>query len=146
MSKLSVVPVGNKICRPFIREVLIASPEPGYRFELIVERTCTKANDSLWKLVFDLFQEGEDGAYQQIVHISFAPEELEEQRGVAVLAHEPVSLEAVRMLREDIHPCAKEVASSANPTPAQIKKLEDSMSRVARISLRTKNSAAAAYA
>ena len=134
MSNLSVVPVGAKTCRPFIREILTASPEPGYRFELIVEKACIKPNDAVWKLVFDLFRE-DAGVYHQVVHISFAPEHPDEQRGVEALASGPVNLEASRMLREDVHPCAKEVASSANPTPGQSKRLADVMSRIARSQL-----------
>lgn len=56
MSKISVVPVGQKRCRPFILEVFVASPEAGYKFELIVEKSCTSSNDALWKLVFDLYK------------------------------------------------------------------------------------------
>ncbi len=132
---LSVVVVGAKTCRPFIREVLSASPEPGYRFELIVERGCTKANDSLWKLVFDLFKEDADGAWQQVVHISFTPEDPDEERGVKALATEPVNLEADRILRHDVHPCAREVADSANPTPEQIRRLDEALRRFVRSQL-----------
>lgn len=131
MSNVSVVPVGSKRCKPFIREVFVASPEAGYKFELIVEQACSKANDPLWKLVFDLYRKEAGGDYQQLVHVSFTPEELAEQRGVAALATEPVNVETARILLREVHPCAKEVANSANPTPEQTRKLESSMSKVA---------------
>ncbi len=132
MSNLTVVTVGPKRCKPFIREVFVASPEAGYKFELVVEKACTKANDPLWKLVFDLYKKDANGGFQQLVHVSFTPEELAEQRGVAALAIEPINVETARILLREVHPCAKEVANSANPTPEQTRKLESSMSRVAR--------------
>ena len=135
MSKLSVVLVGPKACRPFIREVFTAEPEPGYKFNLVIEKSCTAPSDPLWKLVFDLYHADANGAFQQVVHISFTPDEAEETRGVEALTTEPIKPETARLLHIEVHPCAKEVAGSANPTPGQAAKLEESMSRVARSGL-----------
>ncbi len=132
---LSVVVVGAKTCRPFIPEVLSPTSQPGYRLELIVDRGCTKSNDSLLKLVFDLFKEADGGAWQQIVHISFTREDADEERGVKALATEPVNLDADRILRHDVHPCAREVADSANPTPEQIRRLDEALRRIVRSQL-----------
>ena len=55
-SSISVVPIGKKVCRPFLIEVMVFSPEAGYKFKVIVERSCTPEADALWKLVFDLFK------------------------------------------------------------------------------------------
>ena len=130
--EISVVLVGKKKCRPFILEVFVASPEAGYKFELIVEKICTSTNDALWKLVFDLYKKDAQGVFQQIVHVSFRPTTPEEQQGVEKLATEPVSVETARVLRKEVHPAAKSVAGVANPTPAQKKKLREAMSKVAK--------------
>ena len=55
-SSISVVPVGNKICKPFLLEVMVFSPEAGFKFKVMVERSCTPEADAIWKLVFDLFR------------------------------------------------------------------------------------------
>ena len=135
MTNLSVVPVGPKKCRPFILEVFVASPEAGYKFELTVEKVCTRENDALWKLVFDLYKKDASGVFQQIVHVSFKPTEPAEQSGVEKLATEPISVETARVLRKEVHPAAKAVADVANPTPAQKKALHEAMSKTARTAL-----------
>ncbi len=132
MSNLNVVSIGAKKCKPFILEVFVASPEAGYKFELVVEKACSSSNDPLWKLVFDLYKRDASGVFQQIVHVSFTPTESVEQRGVEALATEPISVDTARVLRNEVHPCAKEVAESANATPEQKKKLHAAMSKVAR--------------
>lgn len=132
MPNLNVVSIGAKKCKPFILEVFVASPEAGYKFELIVEKACTSTNDALWKLVFDLYKKDASGAFQQIVHVSFKPVEPEEQRGVETLALEPVSVETARVLRKEVHPAAKAIDGVSNPSAAQKKKLRDAMSKAAR--------------
>ncbi|MDQ2658980.1 MAG: hypothetical protein M3Y03_01010 [Verrucomicrobiota bacterium] len=132
MADLTVVPVGKKQCKPFILEVFVASPESGYKFELIVEKSCTSTNDSLWKLVFDLYKKDSAGVFQQLVHVSFKPTEPTEQQGVEALATEPVNVETARVLRKEVHPTAKAVAETAKPTAKQKKALHDAMSKAAR--------------
>jgi hypothetical protein len=131
MANLSVVNVGPKQCKPFILEVFVASPESGYKFELIVEKSCTSTNDALWKLVFDLYKKDTAGAFQQLVHVSFTPTEPTEQKGVEALALEPVNVETARVLRSEVHPAAKAVAESKKPTAAQKKALHEAMSKAA---------------
>ncbi|HEV2834058.1 MAG TPA: hypothetical protein VGW58_02010, partial [Pyrinomonadaceae bacterium] len=45
----NVVKVGQKKCKPFIFEVMVYSPEAGYKAQVQVERGCTPTNDSVWK-------------------------------------------------------------------------------------------------
>jgi hypothetical protein len=132
MANLNVVPVGAKQCKPFILEVFVASPESGYKFELIVEKACSSTNDPLWKLVFDLYKKDSAGAFQQIVHVSFKPTEPDEQKGVEALALEPVNVETARVLQKEVHPAAKAVAGAKKPSAAQKKALHDAMSKAAR--------------
>lgn len=132
MPDLNVVSVGAKKCKPFILEVFVASPEAGYKFELVVEKSCTSKNDPLWKLVFDLYKKDASGVFQQIVHVSFKPLDPDEQRGVETLAVEPVTVQTARILRKEVHPAAKTIAGVAAPSDAQKKALRNAMSKAAR--------------
>ncbi len=38
-SSISVVPIGTKVCKPFLLEVMVFSPESGYKFKVVVERS-----------------------------------------------------------------------------------------------------------
>ncbi|MFL6529524.1 MAG: hypothetical protein ACJ8HQ_00875 [Chthoniobacterales bacterium] len=132
MPNVNVVKVGPNTCKPFILQVFVASPEAGYKFELVVEKMCSSANEALWKLVFDLYKKDASGTFQQIVHVSFTPIDPDEKRGVEALATEPISVETARVLRNDVHPAAKEFAAASKPTAAQKKKLHDGMSKAAK--------------
>ncbi|HEV3409783.1 MAG TPA: hypothetical protein VG095_05790 [Chthoniobacterales bacterium] len=137
-SDLKVVPIGKKKCKPFILEVFVASPESGYKFSLVVEKFCTSTNDPLWKLVFDLDKKNAKGRYEQIVHVSFTPQDPEEQRGAEALATQPISLETALILQKDVHRAVKALEGVENPTEAQKKQLRGAMSKVARSAAPTK--------
>lgn len=132
MPNTNVVKVTPNSCKPFILQVFVASPEAGYKFELVVEKICSSANEALWKLVFDLYKKDASGTFQQIVHVSFTPVDPAEKRGVEALATEPISVETARVLRNDVHPAAKDFAAASKPTAAQKKKLHDAMSKAAK--------------
>jgi hypothetical protein len=80
----NVVKIGEKKCKPFIFEVMVYSPEAGYKAQIVVERGCTAANDSVWKFVFDLYKKktGSDG-FDQLVHVSYRA--LTKEENVAVV-------------------------------------------------------------
>jgi hypothetical protein len=68
----NVVKVGQKKCKPFIFEVMVYSPEAGYKAQVQVERGCTPTNDSVWKFVFDLYKKRATGdGFDQLVHVSY---------------------------------------------------------------------------
>ena len=135
MPNINVVSVGPKKCKPFILEVFVASPESGYKFELVVEKACTESNDPIWKLVFDLYKKDATGTFQQIVHVSYRPGTAQETEGVKTLAVEPINVETARVLRKEVHPAAKAIAGVTNPTAAQKKKVRDAMSKAALTAL-----------
>ena len=35
-SRVSVVPTGSKVCKPFLLEVMVFSPEAGFKFKVVV--------------------------------------------------------------------------------------------------------------
>ena len=70
-SSTNVVPVGTKICKPFLLDVMVFSPESGYKFHVSVERDCTPTADAIWKLVFDLYKVVAGQPDVALVHVSF---------------------------------------------------------------------------
>lgn len=131
-SSISVVPLGKKVCRPFLIEVMVFSPETGYKFKVIVERSCTPEADALWKLVFDLFKVMEDKEVQ-VVHVSFTTGTPVEQKAVQRMASEGVKPAQASILIEEVHPAAKDVEGVEKPTKVQKQRLHDSMAKVVRV-------------
>ncbi len=132
MEDLKVTAVTAKKCKPFILEVFVASPESGYKFALVVEKSCSSTNDPLWKLVFDLEKKDAKGVFQQIVHVSFTPTDPQEQRGAEALATQPISFDTALILQRDVHKAAKALEGVKNPSDAQKKKLKGAMSKAAK--------------
>jgi hypothetical protein len=135
-STISVVPTRKKICKPFVLEVMVFSPESGFKFKVIVERSCTPEADPLWKLVFDLFEVETDGGETeetQIIHVSFTTSTPVEAQAVRSMAAEGVKPEQADILINEVHPAAKAAASSSKPTDAQKKALKKSMQKVVNV-------------
>ncbi len=131
-SSTSVVPVGKKVCRPFLVEVMVFSPEAGYKFKVIVERSCTPDADEIWKLVFDLYRV--KGANEvQIVHVSFTTGTPVEQKAVQLMASQGVKPAQADVLVKEVHPAAKAIAGVSKPTPAQKKRVHDAMAKVVSV-------------
>jgi hypothetical protein len=131
-SSISVVPVGNKVCKPFLLEVMVFSPEAGFKFKVMVERSCTPEADAIWKLVFDLFRVMEDKEVQ-VVHVSFTTGTPVEQKAVQLMASEGVKPGQARILIEEVHPAAKAVEGVKKPTKKQKQELHDAMTEVVNV-------------
>lgn len=134
-SSVSVVPIGKKICRPFLTEVLARSPETGYAFKVMVERSCTPEADAIWKLVFDLYTLKADGTEVQVVHVSFTTGTPVEQKAVQAMVAEGVKPAQADVLVKEVHPAAKELEGAKKPTKKQKEKLHDSMKKVVSVDL-----------
>ncbi len=114
-STISVVPIGAKICKPMLLEVMVFSPEAGFKFKVVVERACTPEADEVWKLVFDLFKMIE-GVETQIVHISYTAGAPVERAAVQAMASEGVKPEQAQVLATEVHEAAKAVAGKKKVT------------------------------
>lgn len=125
-STTSVVPIGKKICRPFLLEVMVFSPESGYKFKVNVERSCTPEADPIWKLVFDLFKIIE-GQEVQIVHVSFTAGAAVESNAIQKMANEGITETQSDVLISEVHPAVKAIEGVQKPTPGQKKKIHDTM-------------------
>jgi hypothetical protein len=131
-STASVVKVGKKRCRPFLLEVMVFSPEAGYKFEVAVEKACTPENDPIWKLVFDLYKQKRDG-FDQIVHVSFRAGTAEESNGVRRMALEGVSQKQADLLAGPVYDAAKTLEGVSSPTSEHKEKIRKTMSKVATV-------------
>lgn len=128
-SSISVVPIGEKICKPFLLEVMVFSPEAGYKFKVSVERSCTPEADPIWKLVFDLFTVA-DGKETQIIHVSFTAGATVQQKAVQRMVADGVKPTQADILVKEVHPAAKALKGAKQVTPEQKKKLHDAMDKV----------------
>jgi hypothetical protein len=130
---VSVVPIGRKICKPFLLEVMVFSPESGFKFKVMVERSCTPEADELWKLVFDLFKVSDAGTETQLVHVSYTTATPTESESVQAMAVEGIKPPQAKVLVEEVHPATKAVAGKKKPTAAEKKRVRDSMSKVTNL-------------
>ena len=110
----SVVKIGAKKCKPFIFEVMVYSPEAGYKAEITVERGCTPTNDAVWKFVFDLYKKQATGTgFDQLVHVSYRA--LNQQENAAVIGMIDGLTDAQADALPALHDAAK--TFSDNPSP-----------------------------
>jgi len=130
-SSIKVVPVGPKKCRPFLLDVMVLSPEAGFKFDVSVEKACTSTNDTIWKLVFDLFQKQGDN-FVQIVHVSFTAGTDAEAQGIRRASLAGITPQGVAALKDEVFPVAKQVGlAGGTPTAQQNQALQSGMSKVA---------------
>ena len=134
-SSVSVVPIRrDKICRPFLTEVMVFSPETGYKFKVMVERACTPQADAIWKLVFDLYTV-KDGTELQVVHVSFTTGTPVEQKAVQRMVAEGVTPAQADILVGEVHPAAKAIEGSTAPTQEQKAAIKSAMQKVVDVDL-----------
>jgi len=133
-SETSVVPIGAKKCKPFLLEVMVFSPEAGFKFKVVVELSCTPEADPIWKLVFDLFRVSDDKEVQ-IVHVSFTTGAAVEQKAVQTMAAQGVKPAQADILVTKVHPAAKALEGVKKPTAKQKQRLHDAMSEVVNVNV-----------
>lgn len=125
-SSVSVVPVKKKSCKPFLLEVMVFSPESGYKFKVVVERTCTTSADALWKLVFDLFRIT-DGEEVQLVHVSFTAGATVEAEAIEAMSTQGITEAQADKIITEVHPATKAIAGVAKPTEKQKQRIREAM-------------------
>jgi hypothetical protein len=130
-TNISIVPIGRKKCKPFILEVMVMNPEADFKFELLVEKECTKQAEPLWKLVFDLYKKNSKGEFVQIVHVSYKAQTPEEAAGIEATAINGASKKQADIAFKELHPVAKRVGEAGESDPEAEKKLLASMAKIA---------------
>ena len=132
-SSTKVVPIGRKVCRPFLVDVMVFSPEAGFKFHVSVERDCTPTADAIWKIVFDLYKVVAGSPDVALVHVSFTSGTPVEQQAVQTMAATGVKPKQADVLIKKVYPATKAIAGNHNPTAAQKKKIHDAMSEVVNV-------------
>jgi hypothetical protein len=132
-SSTSVVPVGPKICKPFLLDVMVFSPEAGFKFHVSVERDCTPTADAIWKIVFDLSKVATGSPDVPLVHVSFTSGTPVEQQAVQNMASQGVTQAQADILVKKVYPAAKAIVGIKNPTDAQRKEIHSAMSQVVNV-------------
>jgi len=130
-----VTVIGSKPCKPFLLDVMVFSPEAGFKFKVTVERSCTPEAEALWKLVFDLFKVDEDEKELQIVHVSFTTGTPVQRKAVQRMATQGVTPEQATILVEEVHPAAKDLEGAGVPTTEQKQRLRDALNKVVNVEL-----------
>jgi hypothetical protein len=132
-SSTKVVPVGTKICKPFLLDVMVFSPESGYKFHVSVERDCTPTADAIWKLVFDLYKVVAGQPDVALVHVSFTSGTPVEQQAIQNMAAQGVNQAQADKLIKKVYPATKAIAGNTNPSPSQKQAIHDAMSSVVNV-------------
>lgn len=132
-SSTSVVPLGPKICKPFLLDVMVFSPEAGFKFHVSVERDCTPTADSIWKLVFDLYQVVSGQPDVALVHVSFTSGTPVEQQALQNMATQGVAPAQADALVNTVYPATKAIVGNQDPTPEQKQAVHDAMSQVVNL-------------
>ncbi len=132
-SSTNVVPVGTKICKPFLLDVMVFSPESGYKFHVSVERDCTPTADAIWKLVFDLYKVVAGQPDVALVHVSFTSGTPVEQQAIQNMAAQGVNQAQADNLINNVYPAAKAIAGNTSPSPAEKQAIHDAMSSVVNV-------------
>jgi hypothetical protein len=132
-SSTSVVPLGTKICKPFLLDVMVFSPEAGFKFNVSVERDCTPTADSIWKLVFDLYKVVPGQPDVELVHVSFTSGTPVEQQALQNMATQGVAPAQADALVDTVYPATKAIVGNSNPTPEQKQAVHDAMSQVVNL-------------
>lgn len=132
-SSISIVPIGRKTCRPFQLEVMVFSPEAGYKFKVVVERSCTPEADAIWKLVFDLYRV-KAGDEIQLVHVSFTTGTKVQEKAVQGMI-DGVKPNQADVLVAEVYPATKDIVGVSKPTPAQKKRVRNAMEKVVSLDL-----------
>ena len=131
-----ITSMGAKKCKPFQLQVMVFSPEVGYKFELLVEQACSPAAEPIWKLIFDLYKKKAQGTdFDQIIHVSFTASTPVESKGVQNMVQSGVNDKTADALFDKVFPAIKAVDGVQNPTPEQKQAVHDSMSQVATLNV-----------
>ncbi|HVF91609.1 MAG TPA: hypothetical protein VNH22_16215 [Blastocatellia bacterium] len=136
---ISIAPVTTDSCRPFTLDVMVFSPEAGYKFQVSIERDCFKATATdpaieQWKLVFDLYkQKPASTDFDQIVHVSYTAANPVQEKKVAATAATGLNADQSQQLITKVHPAVKGVEDLGSLPPDQAnaakQKVKDQMSK-----------------
>ena len=125
---ISVVSVTPTSCNPFTLEVMVFDPGDGYKFEVLIEKSCIKPTAGepakvKWKLVFDLYKKQATGSdFDKIVHVSYTAENAQQEKKVESTKIKGVNKAQSKQLITKVHPAAKDAENIDSLPPAEQEK------------------------
>ncbi len=133
-STISIVPIGQKKCKPFLLEVMVFSPEAGFKFEVVVERACTPTADPVMKLVFDLYKQIEDKMVQ-VVHVSYSAKTPVEAQAIQGMADGGIKSAQAEAITTTVFPAAKKVVGKKKVAKKDVDAITQAMSGAVSLSV-----------
>jgi hypothetical protein len=144
-TNISIAPVTTDSCKPFTLDVMVFSPESGYKFQVSIEKDCFKATPTdpaieQWKLVFDLYKQKPAGTdFDQIVHVSYSAASPVQQKKLASTAANGINPAQSQQLVTRVHPAVKSVEGIGTLPPDQAEaakeKVKTEMSKTVDLAL-----------
>lgn len=111
-------------CRGFTLQVRVFVPKQGFRFRVIVDKTCVN-NTPRWGLTFVL-EKKEGSDFVEIVFVDYQPkpDDLEAAQGIEKMLETKVTQDQIKIAKEEIVPVAMELEGADTMTLAQKKRIE----------------------
>jgi hypothetical protein len=132
-SSTTAISIGPKICKPFLLDVMVFSPESGFKFHVSVQLVCDPTTaDSIWKLVFDLYKVVQGQPDVPLVQVAFTAGTPVEQQAVQQIVQGVAPAQADKLVSV-VYPAAKDLVGNQDPTPEQKQALHDAMSGVVNV-------------
>lgn len=111
--------------RDFRLEIMVQSPESGFRFNVLVQK---QSSPDKLLLIFNLYKKI-DGDFVQIVGIEFEAEKKEEKDAISNLAHHGVHVEQIRAFNNKVYPTVKEMSLHDEPIKASGQEIRKEISK-----------------
>ena len=120
----SISPTAEAPCRGFTLEVKVFIPKQGFRFHVIVDKTCVN-NEPRWGLIFELDKKI-DNAFVQIVFVEYKPKlnDGEAAKGIETMLQTKVTSEQLKIAKAELVPVAMELEGADTISPDQKTRLE----------------------
>ena len=111
-------------CRGFTLEVKVFIPKQGFRFHVLVDKSCVN-NKPIWGLIFELDKKIEN-EFVQIVYVEYKPkpDEPETAKAIENMLQTKVTPDQVKIAKDELVPVAMELEGADTITPDQKKRLE----------------------
>ncbi len=111
-------------CRGFTLQVRVFIPKQGFRFRVIVDKTCV-SNQPRWGLTFVL-EKKIDNDFVEIVFVDYQPklDDAAAAQGIEKMLETKVTQEQIKIAKADIVPVALALEGASGMTPEQKKQIE----------------------
>lgn len=120
----TTITTGVKKCKPFLLQVMIFSPESGYKFSIEIQKACNAHNEPVWALLFDLSKKTGD-EFVVVLTVKFVAGDPNDIKKVAAITSEGMKKGQVRAFRDDIYPLVKPFGDSGKTPTEEEKKIID---------------------